>query len=543
MSALNQPPSSARPTSAPSSSSSSSKEEPAPRRGSTALSVASPSLPPLDPSTSGGDADASGKKKRARKRVRKNKVVPQPRLKVVVRRLPPNLPEDTFLGVVAPWTVEGTVDWLAYFPGKLSKSFPIKNHTFSRAYIHFTAQDHLIQFYKSFNGWLFVDEKGKTEYRALVELAPFQMMPKKVKKANNRENTLDADPDYMAFLESLKNPPEEPKVALIQTPVPSLETQKVTPLIEALRAKKAAAAAAAEAKKARREQRREAARREQEAAAKERKERKAAARSAKAAAAAAGGASGVSGLSEASKAQEGTRKDRLKAPKAIPGGGSGNAPKGVAGAGAGSDEGTAGPGGPPKESRRERRARLREKTASALATGGPTNDDSPSASRPVSDGPTHTSAIGEDGPKPRNTRGDNGVGGPLASRLGTRGAARRSGSGSWGGGSGVSAVSEGAHTDTVDGAEAGKGSGRRRRRGGKGGAGGGGSGEGGESTVPSSSPSSAGGGGRSGRGGGRASSTGVPRDGGYAPKVVIMRKDGTSNSFTAGSGSGGSSAQ
>jgi regulator of nonsense transcripts 3 len=50
---------------------------------------------------------------------------PQPqqneRLKIVVRRLPPNLPEDIFWQSVVPWVTEETTTWKAFYPGKLRK--------------------------------------------------------------------------------------------------------------------------------------------------------------------------------------------------------------------------------------------------------------------------------------------------------------------------------------------------------------------------------------------------------------------------------------
>ena len=41
------------------------------------------------------------------------------RFKTVVRRLPPNLPEDVFGQSVQAWVTEQTVTWKVYHPGKL----------------------------------------------------------------------------------------------------------------------------------------------------------------------------------------------------------------------------------------------------------------------------------------------------------------------------------------------------------------------------------------------------------------------------------------
>lgn len=40
------------------------------------------------------------------------------RLKTVVRRLPPNLPEEIFWQSVAPWVTDETTSWRVYYPGK-----------------------------------------------------------------------------------------------------------------------------------------------------------------------------------------------------------------------------------------------------------------------------------------------------------------------------------------------------------------------------------------------------------------------------------------
>ena len=40
------------------------------------------------------------------------------RLKTIVRRLPPNLPEEIFWQSVSKWVTEETATWKAYYPGK-----------------------------------------------------------------------------------------------------------------------------------------------------------------------------------------------------------------------------------------------------------------------------------------------------------------------------------------------------------------------------------------------------------------------------------------
>jgi len=57
-----------------------------------------------------------------------NAQVPFDRLKTVVRRLPPNLPEDIFWGSVQQWVTEETVTWKVYYPGKLRVKYASPYH-------------------------------------------------------------------------------------------------------------------------------------------------------------------------------------------------------------------------------------------------------------------------------------------------------------------------------------------------------------------------------------------------------------------------------
>ena len=45
----------------------------------------------------------------------------EPRLKTVVRRLPPNLPENVFWQSVEQWVKDDTVTWKVYHQGKFRK--------------------------------------------------------------------------------------------------------------------------------------------------------------------------------------------------------------------------------------------------------------------------------------------------------------------------------------------------------------------------------------------------------------------------------------
>ena len=65
------------------------------------------------------------KVKKPKERDRKEKTQPSPgeRLKIVVRRLPSNLPEDIFWHSVSNWVTNDSVSWKAYYPGKPKKRY------------------------------------------------------------------------------------------------------------------------------------------------------------------------------------------------------------------------------------------------------------------------------------------------------------------------------------------------------------------------------------------------------------------------------------
>ncbi|KAJ3193644.1 DNA-directed RNA polymerases I and III subunit RPAC1, partial [Irineochytrium annulatum] len=186
--------------------------------------------------------------KKAKKRKPREASTPQ-RLKVVVRRLPPNLPEHVFKSTISAWSA--SADWIEFIPGKLSKSAPVKEHIHARAYINFTTVESLMEFFKGYNGWVFKEEKTGLERRALVEMAPYAGVPKKKRKADVRMNTIEDDADYKAFMESLKFPAEgqitkKPSIASLSSAPTGGDRPKSTPLLDDLRAKKSALRASLE---------------------------------------------------------------------------------------------------------------------------------------------------------------------------------------------------------------------------------------------------------------------------------------------------------
>ncbi|KAF9467695.1 Smg-4/UPF3 family-domain-containing protein [Collybia nuda] len=193
-------------------------------------SVPAPKAPPT-----------KSKKDRERERERKEKHQPvTERLKTVVRRLPPNLPEDVFWQSVDTWVTEETVSWKVFHPGKFRKRLGKENIP-SRAYIAFRTEDQLALFSKDYDGHVFRDKAGN-ESHAVVEFAPYQKIPTEKRKPDARNATIELDEDYISFLEALKSSSNtepvsiENLIAASQPPAPP----KTTPLLEALKAEKSA---------------------------------------------------------------------------------------------------------------------------------------------------------------------------------------------------------------------------------------------------------------------------------------------------------------
>ncbi|XP_076632794.1 UPF3 regulator of nonsense mediated mRNA decay [Colletes latitarsis] len=162
----------------------------------------------------------------------------RPMTKVVIRRLPPTMTQDQFLEQVSPLPEN---DYLYFVKADMSMG----QFAFSRAYINFVEQQDIFMFREKFDNYVFVDSKG-TEYPAVVEFAPFQRLPKKRvgKKKDLKCGTIESDPYYVSFLESLKNQEAESNVAQPKTEYsyqpPDNTPKKVTttPLLEYLKQRK-----------------------------------------------------------------------------------------------------------------------------------------------------------------------------------------------------------------------------------------------------------------------------------------------------------------
>ncbi|TYG88767.1 hypothetical protein ES288_A12G047500v1 [Gossypium darwinii] len=163
------------------------------------------------------------------------------RTKVILRHLPPSITESVLLEQVDS-AFSGRYNWLSFRPGKSSQ----KNLSYSRAYVDFKRPEDVLEFAEFFNGHVFVSEKG-AQFKAVVEYAPSQRVPKQFSKKDGREGTISKDPEYLEFLEFLEKPVENLPSAEIQLERREAEragvskdSPIVTPLMDFVRQKRAA---------------------------------------------------------------------------------------------------------------------------------------------------------------------------------------------------------------------------------------------------------------------------------------------------------------
>ncbi|XP_013586078.1 PREDICTED: regulator of nonsense transcripts UPF3-like isoform X1 [Brassica oleracea var. oleracea] len=165
---------------------------------------------------------------------------PSAKRKVVVRHLPPSLSQSDLLSQIDP-RFGDRYNWVSFRPGKSS----YKAQKYSRAYFGFKAPEDVYDFAAFFNGHVFVNEKG-AQFKAIVEYAPSQRVPKPCDKKDPREGSITKDPDYLEFLMLIAQPVENLPSAEIQLERREAELSGaskpapiVTPLMEFIRQKRA----------------------------------------------------------------------------------------------------------------------------------------------------------------------------------------------------------------------------------------------------------------------------------------------------------------
>ena len=149
--------------------------------------------------------------------------------KVVVRRLPPDMTEDKLFELFTDIPEYNFFYLAAGDPtfGELATS---------RAYFSFMGESSIIPFRDKYDGLPIESDKGQ-KYRAVIEFAPCQSIPKRLKKkADSRLATIEQDQDYLGFAEIAHFKKEPPTMADIAAYVDTLAANKVqevqmTPLL------------------------------------------------------------------------------------------------------------------------------------------------------------------------------------------------------------------------------------------------------------------------------------------------------------------------
>ena len=123
---------------------------------------------------------------------------------------------------------------------------PAKPSRPSRAYLHLTRQDHITFLSEHVHNTTFNDSKASSKDSALpgpptVEFAPYGRVPSSRPRKDARQGTIDQDPEFMDFLQSLTNPPVKAVHTDLENGGAGKAKEKVTttPLIQFLKDKKA----------------------------------------------------------------------------------------------------------------------------------------------------------------------------------------------------------------------------------------------------------------------------------------------------------------
>ncbi|KXH65511.1 smg-4/UPF3 family protein [Colletotrichum salicis] len=185
--------------------------------------------------------------------------------KVIVRRLPPGMTEQELWNNLGDeWKAgNGLVSWHNFESGKISHD-PAKPSRPGRVYLHVLKRESLNALSNLIQAKSWEDAKMTFNSASLVgppvlEFAIYNKVPSSKKRADPRQGTIDQDPEFMAFLQSLTNPEidkdnESNENKDVEEIKPETKVT-TTPLIEFLKEKKAnkqkEAAAAKSAKQAR----------------------------------------------------------------------------------------------------------------------------------------------------------------------------------------------------------------------------------------------------------------------------------------------------
>ncbi|KAI6652115.1 Regulator of nonsense transcripts 3A [Oopsacas minuta] len=191
-------------------------QEPVYTNSSPAKKLASTTLPSTD-STEDRMMSLLGRKK-AIKELQNTKLI--------IRRLPQNITITELTQFLDP-----IPDHSYLYLARGDSEFSREDSLFARAYINLTSQEDAFSFCKKLDG--FPLKSAGRLYRPVFEYAPFHRVPKRASvKTDSKEGTIETDPDYLAFIQSLheSKSPVEDKVE----PEKRTDTSQTTPLIQHL---------------------------------------------------------------------------------------------------------------------------------------------------------------------------------------------------------------------------------------------------------------------------------------------------------------------
>lgn len=169
-----------------------------------------------------------------------------PRLKLLVRRLPPGLTQEEFETAIGEeWKLgSGKVSWSQYKPGKVSKD-PAKPSRPSRAYLYVVSSEHIGPLSDKVRATSFLDARNTANDPVLLgppnlEFAPYAKIPGSRVRKDARQGTIDQEPEFFQFLESLTQPiAKSGPVESAAEGEDKKETITTTPLVQYIKEKKA----------------------------------------------------------------------------------------------------------------------------------------------------------------------------------------------------------------------------------------------------------------------------------------------------------------
>ncbi len=161
--------------------------------------------------------------KRAEKELRQTKVI--------IRHLPPDQTKEKLLTILDPLP---SCKYFIFVPGD-----PVLGKFgCSRAYINFDCFEDIVPFRDAYDGMILETERG-VKYRIIIELAPYQVVPRGRPRPDHRCGTIFGDTEYQEFLETYEkqiNPlPSIDVTYLHEVEKMKVESLQTTPLTSYLK--------------------------------------------------------------------------------------------------------------------------------------------------------------------------------------------------------------------------------------------------------------------------------------------------------------------